>query len=302
MSIREYAVAFWIALFTACPFAFSQNCCNNHKEQPTAGYENRFGRKLIWSEEFNKDGKPDEARWNYENGFVRNHEDQWYQPDNAYIKDGILIIEARNVKGEKRKNPRYKPTHSGDWRNREYIDYTSSCMTTRNKFNFKYGTVEVKAKIPTAGGSWPAIWLLGDSISWPENGEIDMMEYYRINGVPHILANACWGSDERFKAVWDDAKIPFTHFTGKDPEWASKFHIWRMDWDENAIKLYLDDELLNEIPLTDTVNGKIGKGTNAMKNHKYLLVNLALGGDNGGKIDDSAFPMRYEIDYIRVYQ
>lgn len=81
-----------------------------------------------------------------------------------------------------------------------------------------------------------------------------------------------------------------------------KFHIWRMDWDETAIKIYLDDELLNEILLSETVNGTIGKGTNPFRMPQYLLLNLALGGINGGEIDDKGIPMRYEIDYVRVYQ
>ncbi len=76
-----------------------------------------------------------------------------------------------------------------------------------------------------------------------------------------------------------------------------------MDWDEEVIKLYLDDELLNEIPLKDTVNGSnIGKRTNPFTKPQYLLLNLAIGGINGGPIDESALPMKYEIDYVRVYQ
>lgn len=75
-----------------------------------------------------------------------------------------------------------------------------------------------------------------------------------------------------------------------------------MDWDEKAIRLYLDDELLNEIPLSTTQNGSIGKYTNPFNRPQYILLNLALGGDNGGTIDQAAFPMRYEIDYVRVYQ
>ena len=75
-----------------------------------------------------------------------------------------------------------------------------------------------------------------------------------------------------------------------------------MDWDETAVKLYLDDELLNEIPLSETINGTIGMGTNPFRKPQYLLLNLALGGINGGEIDDKGIPMRYEIDYVRVYQ
>jgi beta-glucanase (GH16 family) len=255
---------------------------------------------LVWSEEFDRDGKLDEAVWNYENGFARNEEAQWYQPDNAYCKDGKLVIEARKVEG--RKNPLYE-AGSKDWRKkREFIEYTSSSVTTAGKKEFLYGRFEVYAKIPIAGGSWPAIWLLGKGVQWPSCGEIDVMEYYRIKGVPHILANACWGTDRPYHAKWNSAKIPFTHFTDRDANWADKFHLWRMDWDETSIKLYLDDELLNEIPLSETVNGKIGQGSNPFRKPMYLLLNLAIGGINGGPIDDAALPMKYEIDYVRVYQ
>lgn len=165
-----------------------------------------------------------------------------------------------------------------------------------------YGRFEVRAKIPVSGGAWPAIWTLGSGMEWPSCGEIDIMEYYRIKGVPHILANAAWGTDRQWNAKWKSKAIPFTHFTDKDPAWADKFHIWRMDWDETAIKIYLDDELLNEIPLSETVNGTIGGGTNPFRKPQYLLLNLALGGINGGEIDDKGIPMRYEVDYVRVYQ
>jgi beta-glucanase (GH16 family) len=162
--------------------------------------------------------------------------------------------------------------------------------------------LEVRAKIPTAGGSWPAIWLLGKGMPWPSCGEIDVMEYYRIQGVPHILANAAWGNDRRYQAVWNSKKTPFSHFTEKDALWAEKFHVWRMDWTPQAIRIYLDDELLNDIPMSQTVNGSIGQHLNPFTRPQYLLLNLALGGDNGGEIDETAFPMKYEIDYVRVYQ
>ena len=259
------------------------------------------GWKLVWSEEFEQDGRLDTTVWNYEHGFVRNHEDQWYQSENAYQKNGKLVIEARREDAG-RKNPGYE-AGSTDWRkSREHIVYTSASVNTAGKREFLYGRFEVRAKIPTAGGAWPAIWLLGSGMPWPSCGEIDMMEYYRIGGVPHILANACWGDSIPNHAVWNTKRIPFTHFTGRDAKWADKFHTWRMDWDENSIKLYLDDELLNEIPLSTTVNGSIGLETNPFRKPQYILLNLALGGDNGGEIADEAFPMKYEIDYVRVYQ
>ncbi len=255
--------------------------------------------KLVWSDEFNVDGKPDEAVWNAEEGYARNHELQWYQADNAYCKNGLLVIEAMKTD---RPNPLYEEG-SNDWRkSRERVECTSSSLTTSGNKEFLYGRFEVKARIPVGGGAWPAIWLLGSGMPWPSCGEIDVMEYYRINGVPHILANAAWGNDEQWSAVWDGARVPFSHSLEKDPEWASKFHIWRMDWDETAIRIYLDDELINEILLSETVNGRIGNNTNPFKKPMYLLLNLAIGGDNGGTVDWDCFPMKYEIDYVRVYQ
>ncbi|HEX3010168.1 MAG TPA: family 16 glycosylhydrolase [Bacteroidales bacterium] len=255
--------------------------------------------QMVWNEEFNRDGRLDSAVWNYENGFERNEEAQWYQPDNAYCKDGHLVIEARK---EHRRNPLYEAGNNNWRKNRKFVEYTSASVTTAGKKEFRYGRFEVRAKIPTAGGAWPAIWTLGSGMPWPSCGEIDIMEYYRILGVPHILANVAWGKDRPYDAEWNSKKIPFSNFTNLDPKWADKFHVWRMDWDEAAIKLFLDDELLNEVPLSTTVNGSIGKGTNPFYKPQYLLLNLAIGGANGGAIDDKALPMKYEIDYVRVYQ
>lgn len=256
--------------------------------------------QLVWSDEFDTDGSLNSSVWNFEQGYARNEEVQWYQSDNAVCKNGLLIIEAR--KEQNRKNPLYV-SGSNDWRKkREFIDYTSSSVTTAGKKEFLYGRFEIKARIPVAKGAWPAIWTLGSNMEWPSCGEIDIMEYYQIKGIPHILANAAWGTDKPWHAKWDSQATPYSHFTDKDPDWASKFHIWRMDWDEEAIKLYLDDELLNEIPLSSTRNGSIGKGTNPFTKPQYLLLNLAIGGINGGPIDEAALPMKYEIDYVRVYQ
>lgn len=264
----------------------------------TINAQNRW--TLVWNEEFNYDGRLSAKTWNYENGFVRNHEDQWYQQDNAWCENGCLVIEARK---EKRDNPTYTEG-SNEWRKkRKYIEYTSASVNTAGKKDFLYGRIEVRAKIPTASGAWPAIWMLGNELEWPSNGEIDIMEYYQFENAPHIMANAAWGSDKRFNAIWNTKRVPFSYFTAKDKDWADKFHIWRMDWDSTAIKIYLDDELINDIPLNTTINGKAaGNGINPFTRPQYILLNLALGGDNGGKIDDAAMPMRYLIDYVRVYQ
>lgn len=255
--------------------------------------------RLVWSDEFDTDGAPNPDFWNCEKGFVRNEEYQWYQPENAYCRNGVLTVEARK---EQIANRNYVE-NSADWRkNRKYAEYTSSCIKTNGKKEFLYGRFEIRAKIPTAGGSWPAVWTLGNSMPWPSCGEIDIMEYYRIQDVPHILANTAWGTDKLHSAKWNTQTVPFSKFTDKDLDWANKFHIWRMDWDENTIRLYLDDELLNETLLTDTQNGSIGNYSNPFRQPHYLLLNLAIGGQNGGTPDNTAFPLKYEIDYVRVYQ
>lgn len=256
-------------------------------------------RELVWSDEFNVDGPLNERYWNYENGFVRNHEEQWYQPQNAYCRDGMLVIEARR---DSIVNPDYEQG-SADWRkSRPVAAWSSASVNTAGKVEFTYGSMEVRARIPVGPGAWPAIWTLGRDMVWPSCGEIDVMEYYRIGGVPHILANAAWGTDRKYTAKWNSTKVPFSEFLENDPDWASKFHIWRMDWSEDAIKIYIDDNLITDIPVAETVNGSDGSYRNPMKQPHYALLNLALGGDNGGPIDPTAMPMRYEIDYIRLYK
>lgn len=267
----------------------------NADNNPPKKYD---GWNLVWNDEFNNNEKPNPNIWSHEKGFVRNEELQWYQPQNAVCKEGLLIISGKN---EKVKNPNFNSS-STDWRkSREYAEYTSACITTQGKKEFQYGCFEVRAKIPTAMGAWPAIWTLGTSMEWPSNGEIDIMEYYLIGGEPHILANTAWGTDKRYDAKWNSSSIPFTRFTEKDPYWADKFHIWRMDWDEEVIRLYLDDELLNETLLKNTFNGNLGKNRNPFMQPHYILLNLAIG-KNGGIPDNSLFPLHYEIDYVRVYQ
>lgn len=277
-------------LFFLCFYSCGSTSGKKIVEKPTApeGYE------LFWADEFNEDGKPDGNFWSYEKGFTRNEELQWYQEDNSNVKDGLLVIEGRK---EKVKNNRYDPK-SRDWRkNREYAEYTSSSINTRGKKEFQYGIIEVRAKIDTARGMWPAIWTLGVSKGWPANGEIDIMEYYLVNNQPYILANAAWAHPNK-RAAWDEAKIPFSEFLEKDPEWPNKFHIWKMDWTEDYIRLYLDGELLNEVDLAETKNTD---GFNPFHQPHYILLNLALG-SNGGKPEKTKFPRTYEIDYVRIYQ
>jgi len=252
------------------------------------------GYALTWSDEFNSEGKPNAEYWSYEKGFVRNKELQWYQADNASVANGVLTIEGRR---EEVHNPNYKK-RSKDWRKkREKAEYTSSCIKTKNKFAFQYGIMEVRARIDTSMGLWPAIWTLGVDGAWPANGEVDQLEYYRHQGEAKILANAAWANSE-MQPVWDSVKIPFAQLTGKEKDWADKFHIWKMDWTKDDIRLYLDDKLVNEIDLSKTINAD---GTNPFHQPQYILLNMAIGGQ-GGDPTNTIFPCKYEVDYVRVYQ
>lgn len=252
------------------------------------------GYTLVWADEFDQPGRPDPTHWDFEHGFVRNNELQWYQPENATVKDGCLVIEARR---ERVANPGYD-AQSRDWRRqRPHADYTSASLTTRGKQTWRYGRFEMRAKLDTRLGMWPAWWTLGVGDGrtpwhWPACGEIDIMEYFTGD----LLANACWAKTGRGQN-WDAVRKPLRDFD--DPNWADKFHIWRMDWMEDAILLYVDGELMNTVALNHTLNPD---GANPFRTPHFMIVNLALGGVRGGDPSQTEFPGRYEIDYIRVYQ
>lgn len=249
------------------------------------------GYTLVWADEFNKDGQPDSANWTYENGFVRNEELQWYQPENAICKNGILVIEAKR---ESKPNPLYAEG-SSDWRKKSStINYSSSSLLTRGKKNWQYGRFEMRARIDISNGIWPAWWTLGVDKRWPGNGEIDIMEYYKGK----LLANiACLGKDR--KAEWYSNTFKMDSLGGT--AWASKFHLWRMDWTAEYIALYCDEQLLNKVELS-LLNNKDGSEFNPFKQPHYMLLNLAIGGQNGGDPSKTDFPKKFEVDYVRVYQ
>ena len=256
----------------------------------TGGITVPAGYKLVWSDEFDVDGRPSSANWKYEQGFVRNEEAQWYQPDNATVSGGVLIIEARR---EQKANPNYM-AGSTDWkRNRQYAEYTSTSMITSGLHSWQFGRFEMRGRIDTRSGMWPAWWTLGNSGEWPSNGEIDIMEFYRGN----VLANVACGTSTRYQAKWDSVSKPISSFN--DAQWSSKFHVWRMDWDDTKIDLYLDDVLMNTSNLADMLNPN---GKSPFRQPDYMILNLAIGGQNGGDPANTTFPARFEVDYVRVFQ
>jgi beta-glucanase (GH16 family) len=246
--------------------------------------------KLVWHDEFDTNGTPDPANWGYERGFVRNKELQWYQPENAVCTNGMLVIEGR---AEHKRNPRYV-AGSTDWRtSREWIDYTSASLTTQRLHEFTYGKFEMRARIDTRLGSWPAFWTLGadhEHAGWPRCGEIDIMEFY----MHQVLANFGCLLDGKMK--WNAVKKPLSDLGGE--AWSNDFHIWTMEWDEKKIDLFLDGKPMNHLDLTDLDKNHTG---NPFHQPLYLILNQAIGA-TGGDVTHTPLPIRYEVDWVRVYQ
>src|ERR1043166_2484149 len=187
-----------IALCGAVPLKSTQieSTQNDAKPLPKqAAVPVQPGWKLVWADEFDQDGPPNPRNWTFEAGFVRNQEQQWYQAENARCTRGMLILEGRR---ERKRNPGYE-SGSRDWRhNREFAEYTAASIKTEGLHAWKYGRFEMRARIDTRSGLWPAFWTLGVEGEWPSNGEIDIMEFYRGS----LLANVAWGTDRRWTAKW----------------------------------------------------------------------------------------------------
>ncbi len=266
------------------------------------------GYKLVFAEEFSKEGKPNGVVWNFETGFMRNEEHQYYHGSrNCYQQDGVLVIEARDVSAEKIKNPKYvKNNNSWPSNIGPYLHWTSGSMTTKGGWNdgytWLYGIYEVRAKVPQMVGCWPAIWSTGKSHEWPYGGEIDILEYY--GGAIH--GNVCVGNGGRWGARWNSAII-------RDADlgegWGDEYHTWRMYWDYDHIELWCDDLLVNNIDLDSTQNTvpsdsfDHGNGDNPFRDVRQMLwLNLAIGGQNGGDPYNPPYPNRFLVDYARVYQ
>lgn len=234
--------------------------------------------KLVWSDEFDTPGLPDAKKWNYEVGFIRNNEKQYYtqaRMENARVEDGVLVIESRKEKFDKG-------------------EYTSASLHTANTATWKYGRVEVRAQLPTGKGMWPAIWMLGKNIKqagWPKCGEIDIMENVGYDpGTIHANIHTEKYNHVKKTNKGDKIKIEKPY---------ADFHIYAIEWFADRIDFFVDNTkyftFQNE-----------GEGTAGwpFDQEFYLILNAAIGGSWGGQqgIDDSIFPQKYYIDYVRVYQ
>jgi len=231
--------------------------------------------ELIWSDEF-EDASLNETFWNYElgNGCPDlcgwgNNEPQMYTKKNHQIKDGSLHISIK----------------------KEGAMYTSTRITTEKKFEFQYGRVEARAKLPVGKGIWPAIWMLGSNhreVGWPHCGEIDILEY--VGREPHMIFNSLHTKDS-FGNTINTKKTRI-----EDIE--DGFHTYVADWSPQKIDFSVDGELLYSFePEVKT------EETWPYNQPFYLIINSAIGGNFGGhEIDDTVLPQEFIIDYIRVYK
>jgi len=234
---------------------------------------------LVWSDEFEGDGLPDSSKWSYDVGGDGwgNNELQYYTNgvlNNARVEEGHLVIEARRESYQNR-------------------SYTSARLVSRNKGDWLYGRIEVRAKLPAGRGTWPAIWMLPTDWSygnWPDSGEIDIMEHVgydmnRVNATVHTKSfNHTLGTQVGNNIVAANVD--------------QKFHIYRLEWRPDRIDVFLDDTHYFSFQ-----NDGKGYASWPFDQRFHLLLNLAIGGSWGGLqgVDDSIFPQRMEVDYVRVY-
>lgn len=235
--------------------------------------------QLVWEDNFDKDGLPDPNIWGYEVGYVRNKEAQFYtkgRAENARVENGCLVIEARK----------------DNWEGHEI---TSASIHTYGKKSMLYGRIEVKAKLPTGKGTWPAIWMLGNNFqqgtSWPDCGEIDIMENVGYDP-DHIFANV------------HTKKYNHSIGTGRGSSIVMEkpyedFYVYTLEWDKNELRFYVDDQLYFTCK-----NDGTGVDAWPFDQPQYLILNLAIGGAWGGQkgIAEDLLPQKYYIDYVRVYK
>lgn len=241
--------------------------------------------KLVWSDEFDVNGAPDATKWNYDLGngcpsncYWGNNELQYYtnETNNVRVENGHLIIEAhKEARGDRA--------------------YTSTRIISKGKGDWLYGRIEVRAKLPRGKGTWPAIWMLSTDWKyggWPDSGEIDIMEHVGYDpGVIHGTIHT--EKYNHVKQTQKEGKITV-------PDAQDAFHVYAIKWTKDNIDFYVDDKLYHSVARvpTDDFRGW------PFDQRFHLLLNIAVGGNWGGAqgVDESIWPQKMEIDYVRVYQ
>lgn len=238
-----------------------------------------FETTPTWADEFDYSGAPNSAKWGYDIGGDGwgNNELQYYTNsiNNASVENGVLTITARkeNMNGK---------------------EYTSARVISKGKGDFLYGRFEIKAKLPTGKGTWPAIWMLPTDWAyggWPKSGEIDIMEHVgydqdNVHVTVHTEAyNHSIGTQNGKQKVVAGA--------------STDFHTYRVDWTPYAIRGFIDGEKMYEF-----INEGKGSAVWPFDKRFHLLLNVAFGGNWGGAqgVDPSVLPQKMDVDYVRVYK
>ncbi len=233
--------------------------------------------QLVWEDEFKNDGELDNTKWDYEIGYIRNNEEQYYTKNlrNARIENGYLLLEAHMEEVEG-------------------YNYSSGSITTSNMVAWQYGKIEVKAKLPKGVGIWPAIWMLGENwqqVSWPKCGEIDIMEHVgftkdTVYGTVHTEAYNHTIGTSVGKGVF--INNPY-----------DEFHIYAVEWTDEKIDFLLDNTVYHSFKNENKTEAEW-----PFDQKFHLKLNIAVGGSWGGAqgIDDAIFPQQMMVDYVRIYQ
>lgn len=263
-------------------FIFLEGSCQ--KKTPTSSSPAAAQKftKLVWSDEFDYTGLPDKAKWSYEKGYVRNKELQYYTADrlqNAKVENGNLVITALN-----------DSLKEGD----KVYPITSASVTSKGRADWTYGKIEVRAKLPSSLGTWPAIWTLGSNIGtvgWPACGEIDILEHvgYMPDTV-HFNVHT-----KKYNHVAKTGKG--TKIYSANP--SADYHVYAIEWYKDRIDWFMDGNRV----FTFTNEGS-GSDAWPFDQPQYLILNLAFGGAWGGTrgVNISSLPQSFYVDYVRVYQ
>ena len=225
---------------------------------------------ILWADEFNYSGLPDNTKWGNEVGFIRNNELQYYtnrRIENSVVKDGNLMIIGR------------KESLNG-------ANYSSASINTLGKYSLKYGKVEARIKLPAGQGMWPAFWMMGEdrpSAGWPKCGEIDIMEH--INNELKAYGTAHWDNSGHVQSG------------GSTYADVTKWHVYAVEWNQDSIRWLLDGKRYWGVSIKNGEND-----TQEFHEPFYILLNLAIGG-NWPKNPDATtvFPDTMFVDYVRVY-
>lgn len=237
-------------------------------------------KQLIWADEFNYNGLPDPTKWDYEVGFVRNNEKQYYTKarlENAKVENGNLVITSLKEEYQ------------------NVAHYTSASLNTLGKQSFAGDIrIEVCAKLPFGKGIWPAIWMMGinrTTVGWPKCSELDVMEF--VGHTP----NKVWGTMH----WWDSTSTEQNMHKSQGSslmlyDLSTAYHVYGLERKGSEIKLFVDNTYY--LTFTPPASAYTGSFINSL----YLLLNTAIGGSWGGDIDDTIFPQKFYFDYVRVYK